>query len=34
LPLKCRQCGGRDVELWLFVKRDDADAWADAGCRR
>jgi hypothetical protein len=28
LPLKCRACGGRDVELWLFVKRDEADDWA------
>lgn len=30
LPLKCTACGGREVELWLFVKRDEADAWVDA----
>jgi hypothetical protein len=29
LPLKCTACGGREVELWLFVKRDEAEAWAD-----
>ena len=27
LPLKCAACGGREVELWLFVKRDEAEAW-------
>ncbi len=27
LPLKCRQCGGRHVELWLFVKGDEANDW-------
>lgn len=30
LPLKCSACGAREVELWLFVKRDEADAWVDA----
>ncbi len=30
LPLKCSTCGGREVELWLFVKRSEAEAWADA----
>ena len=29
LPLKCAACGGREVELWLFVKRDEAEAWLD-----
>jgi hypothetical protein len=29
LPLKCSACGGREVELWLFVTRDDAEAWLD-----
>ena len=29
LPLKCAACGGREVELWLFVKRDEAEAWAE-----
>jgi hypothetical protein len=24
LPPKCSVCGGREVELWLFVKRDEA----------
>lgn len=28
LPLKCSACSGREVELWLFVKRDEAEAWA------
>jgi hypothetical protein len=28
LPLKCAACGGREVELFLFVKRDEAKAWA------
>ena len=23
-------CGGREVELMLFVKREEAEAWADA----
>jgi hypothetical protein len=27
LPLKCTCCGGREVELWLFVKRDEAEVW-------
>ena len=22
-------CGAREVELWLFVKRDEAEAWAE-----
>ena len=30
LPFKCSACGGRDVELWLFVKRSEADDWAEA----
>jgi hypothetical protein len=29
LRLKCSACGGRDVELWLFVKGDQAEAWAE-----
>jgi hypothetical protein len=29
LPLKCTACGGREVELWLFVKRAEAEAWAE-----
>jgi len=29
LPLKCAACGGRKVELFLFVKRDEAEAWLD-----
>ena len=27
LPLKCSACGGREVELLLFVKREEAEAW-------
>jgi hypothetical protein len=27
LPLKCAACGGREVELFLFVKGDEAAAW-------
>ena len=22
-------CGSRDVSLWLFAKRDEADAWSE-----
>jgi hypothetical protein len=29
LPLKCSGCGRRDVELWLFIRKDEAEAWAD-----
>jgi hypothetical protein len=29
LPLKCAVCGGREIELWLFVKRDEAEAWTE-----
>jgi hypothetical protein len=29
LRLKCSACGGREVELWLFVKRDEAEARVD-----
>ena len=32
LALKCSGCGDREVELWLFVKRDEAETWA--GMRR
>jgi hypothetical protein len=24
---KCASCGSRDVSLWLFVKRPEADDW-------
>jgi hypothetical protein len=27
-PFKCSACGLRDVSLWLFAKRAEADAWA------
>jgi hypothetical protein len=30
LPLKCSACGWREVELWLFVNRAEADDWAEA----
>ena len=29
LALTCSACGGREVELFLFLKRDDAEAWAE-----
>jgi hypothetical protein len=29
LRLKCSTCHGREVELWLFVKGDEAEAWVD-----
>jgi hypothetical protein len=29
LPLKCIACGGREVELFLFVKSAEAEAWVD-----
>ena len=28
-PFKCSGCGSRDVSLWLFAKRAEADAWAE-----
>ena len=30
LPLKCSACGSREVELWLFVNRAEADDWVEA----
>ncbi|GEP55509.1 hypothetical protein [Reyranella soli] len=29
LPLKCRTCGGRDVELWLFVTGEVGRVWCE-----
>jgi hypothetical protein len=29
LRLKCSVCGGREVELLLFVKSEEAEAWVD-----
>ena len=29
LPLKCSTCGGRDVELLLFVNSVEAEAWVN-----
>ena len=26
-PFKCTACGSREVALWLFAKRAEADAW-------
>jgi hypothetical protein len=28
-PFKCSACGSREVALWLFAKRAEADAWID-----
>jgi hypothetical protein len=28
-PFKCSGCGSRDVALWLFPKRAEADGWAN-----
>lgn len=28
-PFKCSGRGSRDVALWLFAKRAEADAWAE-----
>ena len=28
-PFKCSGCGSRDVSLWLFAKRAEADGWAE-----
>jgi hypothetical protein len=28
-PFKCSACGSREVALWLFTKRAEADTWAD-----
>jgi len=34
-PFKCSACGSRDVALWLFAKRAEADRWvANSGARR
>jgi hypothetical protein len=30
LPFKCSACGSREVELWLFVNRAEADDWVKA----
>ena len=27
-PFKCSACGLRDVSLWLFAARAEADAWS------
>ena len=29
LPLKCTACGGREVELFPFVKSAEAEAWTE-----
>ena len=29
LPLNCSDYGGRDSELWLFVRRDEAEDWVN-----
>ena len=26
-PFKCSACGSREVALWLFAKRAEADGW-------
>ena len=26
-PFKCSGCGSREVALWLFAKRAEADGW-------
>jgi hypothetical protein len=28
-PFECSACGSRDVSLWLFAKRAEADGWAN-----
>ena len=28
-PFKFSACGSRDVSLWLFAKRAEADGWAE-----
>ena len=28
-PFKCSACGSREVALWLFAKRAEADTWAE-----
>jgi hypothetical protein len=32
-PFKCSGCGSRDVALWLFAKRAEADGWAEPTMR-
>jgi hypothetical protein len=28
-PFKCFDCGSREVALWVFAKRAEADAWTN-----
>jgi hypothetical protein len=28
-PFKCSRCGSREVALWLFAKRAEAEGWVD-----
>ena len=28
-PFKCSACGSREVALWLFAKRAEAEQWAN-----
>ena len=28
-PFKCLACGSREVALWLFAKRTEADTWIE-----
>jgi hypothetical protein len=28
-PFKCTGCGSREVALWLFARRAEADAWLE-----
>ena len=28
-PFKCSACGSREVVLWLFAKRAEADGWIE-----
>ena len=28
-PFTCSACGSREVALWLFAKRTEADAWIE-----
>jgi len=28
-PFKCSACGSRDVALWLFAKRGEAEEWTN-----
>jgi hypothetical protein len=33
-PFKCSACGSREVAMWLFAKRAEANGWLDTSEQR